>query len=158
MFVIWRVLSGVNNHNLCSIETIGFMLFMNSLTVTCMYDSRLTIVGIVFASWMGQIWFECTIDVAHSTVCVWSTIGISASVATGNCIRTSTAAHVCHASSVDRICYLHNAVSWPSLGTFCLCHSSSDLPQPWITGATVWAWTLLHKVCIAVCIINLYSH
>jgi len=112
---------------------------------------QLIIVDVVFAGGVGQVWHQCTIDVAHSSVCGRSTRCVSASVTARNNQCTSTATHVCHASSVDRICQLRHAVSWPSIGTLCLCYCNAGLPQPGTAGATLWAWTVLQKVGVSLC-------
>ena len=115
-------------------------------TVVNVILCQLTIIDIIFASRVGQVWHECTIDITRSTVCDWSPSGISASIATRYNVCIAAAAHVYNAPSVDCLRHLRHAISQPSSCTFCVRHGDTDLPQPGITVTTLWAWTLLQKV------------
>jgi len=120
-------------------EELYHIIIIKCLIMICNVD-------IVSAGRVGQVWHECAVDVTDSTVSRRSTNRLSTRIVASYDMCTSPTAHVCHASSVDRICHLHDAISRPSSCTLCVCHHHTDLPQLRITGTTLWAWTLLQKV------------
>jgi len=100
---------------------------------------------------MGKNRHGCIADIVYSTVLDWSTCHLPTGAAASSDQCPPSAAHVRHASPVDSVCDLSDAISRPSPGAFCLGRGNTDLPQLGAARTALRARTLLSKVGAPYC-------